>query len=257
VTFLDELTHQRLPLFLLFASFVVTFVVTRVITRLIRAGKGPFRNNVSGGVHVHHMVPGLILTIVGAFLSVGVNGASPGAEISAVLIGIGASLVLDEFALILRLQDVYWSPEGQLSVQVVALTVAALGMALLGFNPLEDADLEIGPVALVATVPVNIACAILCVLKGKFSTAIVGVFIPVFAWAGAIRLARPHSAWARRRYAPAKVEKARDRAKNFDDRWGRWGLSIGDLVAGKPTDEPDVAAVTPPGTSGSDTPVGP
>ncbi|WP_439030689.1 hypothetical protein [Gordonia terrae] len=257
MTFLDELTHQRLPLFLLFASFVVTFVVTRVITRLIRAGKGPFRNNVSGGVHVHHMVPGLILTIVGAFLSVGVNGASPGAEISAVLIGIGASLVLDEFALILRLQDVYWSPEGQLSVQVVALAVAALGMALLGFNPLEDADLEIGPVALVATVPVNIACAILCVLKGKFSTAIVGVFIPVFAWVGAIRVARPHSAWARRRYSPAKVEKARDRAKNFDGRWGRWGLSIGDLVAGKPTDEPAAPAAAPAGTGASDKPVGP
>ncbi len=242
MNFLDELTHQRLPLFLLFASFVITFIVTRVITRLIRAGKGPFRNNVSDGVHVHHMVPGLILTIVGAFLSVGVNGASPGAEISAVLIGVGASLVLDEFALILRLQDVYWSPEGQLSVQVVALTVAALGMAVLGFNPLDDADVEIGPVALVATVPINVACAILCVLKGKFSTAIVGVFIPVFAWAGAIRLARPHSAWARRRYAPAKTEKARARAKRFDDRWGRWGLSIGDLIAGKPTDPTSVVA---------------
>ena len=89
MNFLDELTHQRLPLFLLFASFVITFIVTRVITRLIRAGKGPFRNNVSDGVHVHHMVPGLILTIVGAFLSVGVNGASPGAQISAVLIGVG------------------------------------------------------------------------------------------------------------------------------------------------------------------------
>ena len=158
------------------------------------------------------------------------------------LIGVGASLVLDEFALILRLQNVYWSPEGQLSVQVVALTVAALGMAVLGFNPLDDADVEFGPVALVATVPVNVACAILCVLKGKFSTAIVGVFIPVFAWAGAIRLARPHSAWARRRYAPAKTEKARARAKRFDDRWGRWGLSIGDLIAGKPTDPTSVVA---------------
>ena len=78
--------------------------------------------------------------------------------------------------------------------------------------------------------------------KGKFSTAIVGVFIPVFAWAGAIRLARPHSAWARRRYAPAKTEKARARAKSFDDRWGRWGLSIGDLIAGKPNDPTSVVA---------------
>ncbi|MCR5978094.1 hypothetical protein GDN83_10185 [Gordonia jinghuaiqii] len=243
MTFFDELTHQRLPLFLLFASFVVTFVVTRVITRLIRAGKGPFRNNVSSGVHVHHMVPGLILMIIGAFLSVGVNGAAPGAAISAVMIGIGASLVLDEFALILRLQDVYWSAEGQLSVQVVALAVAALGMALLGFNPLNDASLELGPVALVATLPVNIACAFLCFLKGKYSTTIVGIFIPVFAWSGAFRLARPNSAWARRRYSPEKIEKARVRARSYDERWGRWGLSVGDLVAGKPTDN---SAPVPP-----------
>lgn len=246
MSFLDELTHQRLPLFLLFASFVVTFVVTRAITRLIRAGKGPFRNNVSGGVHVHHMVPGLILTIVGAFLSVGMNGASPGAEISAVMVGVGASLVLDEFALILRLQDVYWSPEGQLSVQVVALAVAALGMALLGFNPLHDADVAVGPVAIVASVPINVACAFVCVLKGKYSTAIVGIFVPFFAWAGAVRLARPHSAWARRRYPAPKVDRARIRARSFDDRWGKWGLSIGDLIAGKPTDEPTRSEAPPP-----------
>jgi hypothetical protein len=76
---------------------------------MIRAGRGPFRDNVSGGVHIHHAVPGIISTIVGAFTSVAVDGASPGAEISAVMIGIGASLVLDEFAMILHLQDVYWS----------------------------------------------------------------------------------------------------------------------------------------------------
>ncbi|ETA08321.1 MULTISPECIES: hypothetical protein [Gordonia] len=242
--FLDDLTHQRLPLFLLFASFTVTFVVTRVITRLIRAGKGPFKNNVSDGLHVHHMVPGLALMIVGAFISVGVNGVEPGASISAVLVGVGASLVLDEFALILRLQDVYWSREGQLSVQVVALTVAALGMVILGFNPFNvEADVEFGPIAFALTAPINIAAAIFCVVKGKYSTAIVGVFIPIFAWAGAIRLARPKSTWARRRYSPAKLEKATARAQRFDHRWGRRGLSIGDWIAGAPTDDPIDPAV--------------
>ncbi|MEO9329419.1 hypothetical protein [Gordonia aurantiaca] len=250
--FFDELTHQRLPLFLLFASFVVTFIVTRMITRLIRAGKGPFRNNVSGGIHVHHMVPGLVLTIVGAFISVGVNGIQPGASISAVMIGIGASLVLDEFALILRLQDVYWSREGQLSVQVVALTVAALGMVILGFNPFNtETDVEFGPVAFAVTAPINIAAAIFCVVKGKYSTAIVGVFVPIFAWAGAIRLARPKSTWARRRYSEEKLAKATARAARFDKRWGRWGLSIGDWIAGKPMDDPaDTGATEKGGGSG-------
>jgi len=52
----------RLPLFLCFLAFIITFVVTRVITRLIRAGTGPFGDNVSAsGVHVHHAVPGVVL----------------------------------------------------------------------------------------------------------------------------------------------------------------------------------------------------
>ena len=59
----DPLDDGRLPLFLLFLAFVVTFVITRAITRLIRAGKGPFRDNVSGGLHIHHAVPGIILTL--------------------------------------------------------------------------------------------------------------------------------------------------------------------------------------------------
>ena len=97
-----------LPLALLFVAFLLTFVITRVITRLIRAGRGPFRNNVSGGVHIHHAVPGIILLIIGAITSVAADGTAPAGEIAAVLIGIGASLVLDEFAMILHMQDVYW-----------------------------------------------------------------------------------------------------------------------------------------------------
>ena len=131
-----------LPLALLFVAFLLTFVITRVITRLIRAGRGPFRNNVSGGVHIHHAVPGIILLIIGAITSVAADGTAPAGEIAAVLIGIGASLVLDEFAMILHMQDVYWSREGQLSVQVVALTVAALGLLLLGLNPVTTDDDE-------------------------------------------------------------------------------------------------------------------
>lgn len=231
----DPLDDGRLPLFLLFLAFVVTFVITRTITRLIRAGKGPFRDNVSGGLHIHHAVPGIILTIGGAFGSVAADGRSPAAEISAILIGIGASLVLDEFALILHLKDVYWSREGQLSVQVVALTVAALGMAMLGFDPWGDATVALGPVVVTANLPINVACLLICIMKGKYSTAVVGAFFPPLAWVGAIRLARPHSPWARRRYSPEKHNAAQRRADRFDRRYGRWGLTVEDWVAGRPT----------------------
>ncbi|MGV9709471.1 hypothetical protein ACWDTI_02240 [Gordonia sp. NPDC003424] len=238
-------TSGKLPLFLLFLAFVLTFLITRIITRLIRAGKGPFRNNVRGGVHIHHAVPGIILTIAGAFISVAVSGASPGAEISAVMVGIGASLVLDEFALILHLQDVYWSREGQLSVQVVCLTIAGLGMTVLGVNPLtESASINLGPLALTVNLPIHIAALLVCVAKGKFSTAAVGAFIPPVAWVGAIRLARPNSRWARHRYSAEKVEKATKRAKAFDSRYGTWGLDVEDLVAGRPTDHETSPAST-------------
>ncbi|MEE4024915.1 hypothetical protein V1Y59_17655 [Gordonia sp. PKS22-38] len=233
-----DVTGSRLPLFLLFLAFVVTFIVTRVITRLIRAGKGPFRDNVRGGTHIHHAVPGIILTVAGAFASVAAAGASPGAEISAVAIGIGTSLVLDEFALILHLQDVYWSREGQLSVQVVGLTVAGLGMALLGIDPLTEGDadsLRIGPIAFSVPLALHLAFLLACVAKGKYSTAAIGAFIPPVAWIGAVRLARPTSRWARRRYSPAKTARARRRAETFDARYGAWGLDLEDLVAGRPT----------------------
>jgi hypothetical protein len=227
---------SRLPFLLLFLSFLLTFVVTRVITRMIRAGVGPFRNNLAGGVHIHHAVPGIVLTVFGAYLSVGVGGRRPWAEAAGVLIGVGSSLILDEFALILHLQDVYWSPEGQLSVRLVALALSGMGLVLLGANPF-DAGFELGPgrFAVIGTAVVDIVALLFCVRKGKFSTAVLGVFVPPVAWIGAIRLARPHSAWARDHYDPAKTARAQARADGFDARFGRWGLDIADLVAGRPS----------------------
>jgi hypothetical protein len=229
---------DKLPLTLAFVGFLLTFIITRTITRLIRAGRGPFRDNVSGGVHIHHAIPGIVLTISGAFTSVAVDGQSPGAEISAVMIGIGASLVLDEFAMILRLQDVYWSEQGQLSVQVVTMTAAVLGLWLLGFNPLTgDRGFGSGHVALLVVGAIHIGALLLCVEKGKYSTAVVGAFLPPLAWIAALRIARPQSRWARKHYGPDKIERARTRAEKFDRRFGHWGLGIEDLVAGKPTDK--------------------
>ena len=51
------------------------------------------------------------------------------------MVGVGTSLVLDEFALILRLDDVYWAEEGRISVEMVALTIGCLGLVLIGLNP--------------------------------------------------------------------------------------------------------------------------
>lgn len=231
---LHELIDQRMSLILLFLAFITTFLATRGITRLIRAGKGPFRNNVKGGVHIHHAVPGIILLVVGGIASVASSGTRPGAGISAVLIGVGASLVLDEFALILHLQDVYWAREGQLSVQVVALTAAAVGLLVLGVQPFTWESPSPAHAVFFAGFALHVVCVLACVAKGKYSTAVIGAFLPPVAWWGALRMARPRSRWAKR-YSPEKLARSSARDVAFEKRWGGWGLDLSDWVAGTPT----------------------
>jgi len=126
------------PLAVLFVAFVVTFLFIRVSVRMIRAQVRWWPGNVSpGGTHVHHVVFGTVFVMIagiGGFSSLG--NRSPWAEIFAGLFGIGAALVLDEFALILQLKDVYWTEKGRLSVDAVFLAIAVLGLILIGVAPL-------------------------------------------------------------------------------------------------------------------------
>jgi len=103
----DIVEPGKVPLLVCTVAFVITFVVTRVIVRSIRAGKGPFTNNSVGGVHVHHVVPGIALMIVGGLMAIGA-GDDGWQTIAGLLFGMGLALVLDEFALVLHLDDVYW-----------------------------------------------------------------------------------------------------------------------------------------------------
>lgn len=229
----------KLPAFVLFVAYIATFLGTRTVTRLIRAGRGPFRDNVSGGVHIHHAVPGLLLLIGGGLMSVTTGAAQPWAEIAAGVIGTGTALVLDEFALILHLEDVYWSQEGRLSVHLVALAGAAMALVLLGITPLDPGGFALAPATLVP-LGIHLTAVAVCVDKGKYPTAFLGAFVPPVAWTGAIRLARPETRWARRHYGPKREARARRRADGIDARFGQFGGWVADLVAGK------ASAGTPP-----------
>lgn len=218
----------KLPLLLALVSFVVTFLITRGITRLIRAGKGPFRNvSGSGGLHVHHVVPGVILTIIGGFGAVAGGQHGFGSGLAAVLFGIGAGLVLDEFALVLHLADVYWTEAGRKSVEMVVLTASLVGLLLIGFSPLGVNDLSDDQEQNRATVIVNVAAnfvfALIALFKGKTRLAVFGVIIPVIALFGAVRLARPGSYWAKRFYRrrPRARAKSSLRAYHHDRQIGR------------------------------------
>jgi hypothetical protein len=237
----------KLPLLLCFVALVVTFFLTRTITRLIRADKGPFHDVREGGVHVHHSVPGIILLVTGAVMAL-VAPAPPGWHaVAGVLVGVGASLVLDEFALILHLEDVYWSAEGRQSVQAVALVAACLACVLIGLSPFgvdDTGGIERGVrLASVASLVVALVAVVVCALKGKYRLALLAVFVPPVALAGAIRLARPGSPWDRRRYREGPTHRrAVERTERFDARWDPRFRRVGDLIAGAPS----AAPVEPP-----------
>jgi hypothetical protein len=114
------------------AAFVTTFGTTRYITYTIRnyGRLGPIKNVKVGDRHIHHFVPGMLL----AFAAGGASIASASQEMDrwlALPFGIGTALVLDESALLLELEDVYWSEEGVLSLQIAFIAVS--GLAALAY----------------------------------------------------------------------------------------------------------------------------
>ncbi|WP_314617665.1 hypothetical protein [Streptomyces stackebrandtii] len=228
----------KLPMLLALTSFVLTFLVTRTVTRLIRAGKGPFKNVSSGGLHIHHVVPGVVLTVIGGFGAVGSGRHGLGAALFAVVFGIGTGLVLDEFALILHLDDVYWTDQGRKSVEVVVLTAALVGLTLSGFSPLgvDDmtADERQDRVTFLLTLAVNFLFVLIALVKGKFRMAVLGTLIPFVAIVGAVRLARPGSWWSRRFYGRRHKARARARIRTYrhDKRWTKVRRRTQDVIGG-------------------------
>ncbi|GGT01839.1 hypothetical protein [Streptomyces cinerochromogenes] len=234
----------KLPLLLALAAFVLTFVVTRAVTRLIRAGRGPFGDVRAGGLHIHHVVPGVVLTVVGGFGAVASDRHGAGAAVSAVLFGMGTGLVLDEFALVLHLDDVYWTEEGRKSVEVVVLTAALVGLLLAGFSPFGVDNLSQEELhdrgGAIATVAGNFLLSLVALAKGKTPTALFGVIVPLVALVGAVRLARPGSPWARRFYGrrPRARARAALRVYRHDRRWARPRRALQDWIGGRPDPRP-------------------
>jgi hypothetical protein len=134
----DIIDTGKEPAFLLTLAFSLTFGVVRLITYRIHYERARLFRNVTtkGGLHVHHLVPGMVIVLFSGYLGLVLVG-HPRTELLALLFGIGAALVLDEFALLLRLADVYWEPEGRESIDAVVLAggVCLLYLLGLGFWP--------------------------------------------------------------------------------------------------------------------------
>ena len=119
--------------FLLLTSFVTIFISARAISFTLRrrATLGPFRDLKVGRRHIHHFVPGIVLLILSGGTAILTRNEDLEPKL-AVCFGAGLGMTLDESALLLQLEDVYWTREGLLGVQIAlgtAATFAALALA--------------------------------------------------------------------------------------------------------------------------------
>jgi len=190
-------------------AFLGAFLFIRTSARLMRSPKVPWwpGSVTTGDLHIHHLVWGIVLMMVAGFISLNPID-SPWHEIVAVLFGIGAGLTLDEFALWLRLQDVYWAEEGRQSIDAV-IVAATLGFLILVVgSPFAQSG---GEALLVLDIALALVFSTISILKGKTITGVAGFFVPFFSIVGAIRLAKPRSTWAHRRYGDAKRARAEKR----------------------------------------------
>ena len=133
--FKDE---RRERLFLASLGFLLTFGIVRGITHMIRAGVGPFHNVSSGGLHIHHLVWGILLLLLVGYIWLIQEGTgqtrlpSLFSRLTAIAYGAGAALTLDEFALWLNLQDVYWDQQGRVSIDAIVIFGSALSVGVWG-----------------------------------------------------------------------------------------------------------------------------
>jgi hypothetical protein len=145
--FREELSPSGRSATLSWLSFTVTFVVVRLITHRIRAKNakqdseghqdqhhGGLHDLSIKGVHLHHYLSGILIVSTVAGLSLRVDERIRRHPLMAVAYGIGMALIVDEFALLLDLKDVYWAKQGRTSVDL-AITLSAAGATVLAAGP--------------------------------------------------------------------------------------------------------------------------
>lgn len=249
----DIINRGRLPLFCCLIAFILTFFVTRSCVRYIRyrsqLGLPPKwwepRNIHIGSKHIHHVVIGVVLVMISGvtLVALAVDGDQDELTGAAILFGIGAALVLDEYALILHLSDVYWEDDGRSSVDAVFAAVAVGGLLVLGLHPMmffisfwQDTHSPLLHAAVILGLVLTPPLAIIVLLKGKVWTGLIGMFFVVLLVIGAIRLSRPHAPWARWRYNTEldKMRRALERERRQRRPIVRAKLWVQGTIAGTP-----------------------
>jgi hypothetical protein len=222
--------------FVLLGSFLVSFLFIRTSARLIRSPRvswWPGSVSTKGGLHLHHLVWGIGLLLISGFLDFALAPTSPWVEVLAGLFGVGAGLTLDEFALWVHLEDVYWSEDGRASLDAVVVAALVAGLIVVGLAPFELHRQNAAVASIVLVVAIDLVLCTLAILKGKPIVGLTGVFIPLVSLVGAVRLAAPSSPWARWRYPADGRKMARSRARY--ERVHARRLKARNAIAGAPS----------------------
>jgi len=231
----------RTSVLLVFAAFLVSFLFIRTSARLMRSPKvswWPGSVTTEGGLHLHHLVFGIVLMLIGGTLGFAIDESqSPWIELAAVAFGIGAGLTFDEFALWVHLEDVYWSDEGRQSVDAAVIAIAFVGLVLTGaFSASLDTASPGLIVASIAYILFDLAMVLICFSKFRLFHGMLGIAIAPLAWWGAFRLAKPSSPWAKRFYGERNPEKqTRAEARYGRRRVDRLKDRFRDAIGGRPT----------------------
>jgi hypothetical protein len=164
--------------------------------------------------------------------------ASPWYQFTAILFGVGCGLTLDEFALWVHLEDVYWTQEGRISLDAVVLVVAFMGLVVVGIRPFGLTDGNSAPVAIFGIVQA-LLLSIISFFKGRIGHGVVAIFIPFFGLWASCRLAKPNSPWSRKFYDEAKVARSKERFPP-GGRASRWRTDIFNAIGGKVSEKDPV-----------------
>ena len=202
--------------FLILLAFLCSFGFIRGSAHMIRAQVSWWPGNVEtkSGMHIHHLVWGILLLITMGYIGLAFDLGDPWLAFVAIAFGIGLGLTLDEFALWLNLEDVYWQQKGRESIDAVMVTAALLLLTLLGLQFWIDiwhAVLELlgvdrrGAVLPAALQVAAVPLAVVTFMKGRKLVGIIGLFVPLVALAGALLPATEGSRWERRRRARSSV----------------------------------------------------
>ena len=160
---------------------------------------------------------------------------SPIYEICAFGFGVGIGLTIDEFALWLYLDDVYWAKQGRSSIDATVIAVGFLGLVLIGTRPFDiDTDSTLTVVVSIVSILLALSWVVIALLKGRVLHAAVGFFLFPFSLYASCRIAKPTSWWAKRFYGernPRKQAKAEGRFP-LDRRTERFKETVRDIIGG-------------------------